>query len=1088
MDGNNILIKVGADITDFSRKMRQSTSELEKFTKANAETFDSFKKVGAGITAGGAAIAVGLGASVKEAIKFQSAFTGVRKTVDMSEEEFAVLSRGIRDMAKEIPAAATEIAAVAEAAGQLGVQNDAILSFTRTMVDMGVATDMASDDAAMALARLATITQMNQKDFDRLGSTIVGLGNNLAATESEIVEMGLRLAGAGKVIGMTEAQILGFSGALAAVGVNAEAGGSAFSKLFIEAANLAATGGKGLTAFAKVAGMSASDFQKAFKEDATDAIISFIEGLGKINEAGGNVFGVLDDLGLSEIRLRDALLRTSGASDVLRESVELGTRSWDENNALTKEAGERYKTAESQLQLLKNTVVDAAISFGDALLPTLIKVTDGLRKLVDRFNKLSPATKQTIAVITAVTSAFLLLVGPLLMLVGFIPSIIKGWKTVATVFKAVGKTFGSFGKTVARFIKPTTLLRGGVRLLGRAIGLLTGPIGWVILAVIELALIFRKLYQTNEEFRDKVVGAWKTVQTKVSEAITAFTNVFGPAFKRIKEAVQELVKVFRDNFSDDFQRLSKAAGKAWENFGVVVVKAFEHVEKVAVRVVKIFVSIWRVIAEVVRIGTDLFVGLINSVTKLLDGDFAGAWRTAVETVKNAQGEVDKYIGKLVEWAANKFSELKSKISEKLTEIGADFAAKLREWQTSIVEWFKAMPMVIATQLAEWTVALIKWAEAQDEENKRQFTAWGVSILAWFTETRQEMIDKLAEWGISILAWYTETRQGIIDKLADWGESIRTWFTEMPGNIWSALETWWKLMGMWFSEIPKRIEAQLDLWWRAFQVWFKAVPEKPEVKNVGKNIIDKVAEGTKEKQPEFMDKLGAIIVDVMKGAFQLALIAIIATGREIIKRIIEGVTEKKADLQTKAKEMIDSFKAKVAEVDLWQVGRDIVSGLITGLGSKVSDLLTKASEIAESVKKRIAGAFIVKSPSRWMRDHIGKNMILGWIRGLDGMKTSALRAASQLTDWMTPEVPQVSIGYDTPNGSYGTLAGALDGTVDVNASNDMLAGAIASLEQKLTNLTVEMDKREVGRIVAPTVSEEINGQRTQTTRGRGQRRI
>src|SRR5690606_29722525 len=106
-----------------------------------------------------------------------------------------------------------------------------------------------------------------------------------------------------------------------------------------------------------------------------------------------------------------------------------------------------------------------------------------------------------------------------------------------------------------------------------------------------------------------------------------------------------------------------------------------------------------------------------------------------------------------------------------------------------------------------------------------------------------------------------------------------------------------------------------------------------VKNAGKNIIDKVSDGTKEKQPEFIDKLGKLIVDVMAAAMQLALIAIIAAGREIIKRIIEGITEKKKDLENKATEMIEGFKTVIANVDLEQVGRDIIAGLIVGLGSK-----------------------------------------------------------------------------------------------------------------------------------------------------------
>ena len=167
-------------------------------------------------------------------IDFESAFAGVRKTVDATEEEFAALSEGIRGMTKEIPASAVEISKVAEAAGQLGIEKEAILGFTRTMIDLGESTNLSADQAATALARLANITQMPQTEFGRLGSTVVALGNNLATTEAEIVEMGLRLAGAGKQVGMTEAEILSLAGALSSVGVEAQAGGSAFSRVMAQ--------------------------------------------------------------------------------------------------------------------------------------------------------------------------------------------------------------------------------------------------------------------------------------------------------------------------------------------------------------------------------------------------------------------------------------------------------------------------------------------------------------------------------------------------------------------------------------------------------------------------------------------------------------------------------------------------------------------------------------------------------------------------------------------------------------------------------------------------------------------------------------
>lgn len=344
------------------------------------------KAISASLIAASAAI-IGIGAySTKASIEFESAFAGVRKTVEGTEEDFKMLEKGIRDMSKRMPQSAAEIATVAEAAGQLGIKTDAILGFTETMVMLGDATNLSSEEAATALARLANITGMSQNDFDKLGSTIVALGNNLATTESEIVEMSLRLAGTGAQVGLTEAQILALSGAMSSVGINAEAGGSAFSRFMQKVNTAVLSGSDKLQGFAEIAGMSANEFSKSWKEKPEEAITAFVKGLEEVNKSGGDVTSVLKGLGIQSIQEVDTLLRLSGASDVLIESLGISADAWEENSALMSEAEQRYATAESKIAILKNNINDLAISIGDELKASLIDVIDTSTNMVERLS------------------------------------------------------------------------------------------------------------------------------------------------------------------------------------------------------------------------------------------------------------------------------------------------------------------------------------------------------------------------------------------------------------------------------------------------------------------------------------------------------------------------------------------------------------------------------------------------------------------------------------------------------------------------------------------------------------------------------
>lgn len=375
------------------------TGHLNKMSAAAVKNGKTMSSMGA---AASKYVSIPLGAamlgSVKAASDFDSAFTGVKKTVDEAKDSngktiisYKDLENGIRSMAKSIPVSTTEISHVAEAAGQLGIKTKNVLSFTKTMVAMGKATNMSSEDASVALAKLANITGMPQKNFDRLGSSIVNLGNNMATTESDIVEMSLRLAGSGHQVGMTEAQITGLAAAMSSVGINAEAGGGSMSRVMQKINTSVMSGNKSLSKFASVSGMSSKEFQKAWKDDASQAIVSFVKGLGKAKTSGKDVTSVLKAMGISSTQELDTMLRLSGAGDTLSKSLKISGDGWRENTALTQEAEKRYATFESKLQIVKNKLNDVGITVGGPLMSAFSDAIDAAEPAINTVERLAKA-------------------------------------------------------------------------------------------------------------------------------------------------------------------------------------------------------------------------------------------------------------------------------------------------------------------------------------------------------------------------------------------------------------------------------------------------------------------------------------------------------------------------------------------------------------------------------------------------------------------------------------------------------------------------------------------------------------------------
>lgn len=482
---------------EFSAALSAASGKLQSFGTSIQKTARGIATVGVGLTAAITAPIVALGnTSVKAASDFESSFAGVRKTVDGTEKELSDLSDTIRSMsANVLPVAVDKLNAIGESAGQLGIKIPSMEEFIDTIAKIGVTTDLSNQKAAEGFAQLGTVTDLQQDKFDNLGSALVALGNNMATTESKILNMAVRMGSTATQAGFTASEILALSAAVASTGIRVQAGGTAIQQTLITIIQAIATGNDNLKIFADTAGLTIGEFRRLFEEDGAEAFESFVKGLGS---QGQQAFDTLDKLGLAGSGVTRTLTGLAGAGDLLEEAFDRSATAFRENTALSREAEIRFGTFASQMQQAKNQAHDIAITLGNALIPVLLDVMEMLsplssvvKTLADRFSDLPDSAKKVIIVIAGIAAT----IGPLLVAVG---AMLAAWGALSAAIPVLGGAIAG------------------------VVGFITGPVG-IIVALSALMLTFRPV---REFIMDLATRAFSFLVSATEALVSSFRTLW----------------------------------------------------------------------------------------------------------------------------------------------------------------------------------------------------------------------------------------------------------------------------------------------------------------------------------------------------------------------------------------------------------------------------------------------------------------------------------------------------------------------------------------------------------------------------------
>lgn len=908
----------------------------------------------------GKALAIGIGGSlavgVKAAMDFESAMAEVAKTTDMAGNSFdrnsgplAGFADGIRLLSLRTPVDASDLAELAGMGGQLGIEVPNLLKFTEVVAALGVTTNMSAMEAAKGMARFANIMRTPQDEFDRLGNVIVELGNNLATTESEILRFATRIAPVGRVVRMTEEGVFGLSAALTSLGVPAERGGTALQKWFILAKTAVDSGSEALTGFSRVAQMSRDEFSQLFNETPERAFQAFVAGLDAITVSGGNVFNVLQDLRLSEVRATQVLLAAAGGVEVLGNALDLAETEGQEMNAMWAEAARRYGTTTSQVKLLANSFNNLKIEIGNAAL-----ATGFVHGLIEVFREFLATVKDNVGVVGALVKWFTVLIG--LRMITWVGGLVG----------QLAKTVTQFQAAAAGAQKLTMMMKGAQvasAALGVAMGVALGVAGllaihWANAAIkaAELRSAYQQLVAAMDDGATTAEAFESQLRSELSDRQKRVLAEYGISVKELSKALIEGGDTL-DKVREKYRMFTSLPG--WDlSEHLTFAKTLTEAEDLAEGFRKLQALDFRdalietghaaymtetQIADLVKRGQDLlglgagsdeFANWINSVQRSTDG-WANSLLPSLKRSKEMRNEIELFGTAWQDMVAGENAEERGK---NLRDFYESTFTSTEQFLDQMADAFEEVGEKIGAGFPVWDEAYEKMALSPETYRKI------LNSQQLFLEDTADFINRLPsmlDMGASIdtVGWVESLDapiRGAISRLNDIqlqelidGANrnfdrlselhLQRWMQVYPGNAKLAFDAM-------VVELSNTVQEMHSVGWAQQQAW-------------ATGIRDRMAALPTEHRTEFLGYLEGLLSD-------------------------------------------PAFMAAMG----WELGDEWVEGLLKALRTMAGRANNVIRTQSQMIQTNVKDLWAVESPSRWW-ENLGEMFVAGFNKGIGGLNQS-----------------------------------------------------------------------------------------------------
>ncbi|MEC2291540.1 phage tail protein [Bacillus licheniformis] len=580
---------------------------------------------------------------------------------------------------------------------------------------------------------------------------------------------------------------------------------------------------------------------------------------------------------------------------------------------------------------------------------------------------------------------------------------------------------------VTSFLKFSNSMMESNPIIGQMIGYLI-TFGGLLRATAPLGIAFSSIF-TKKDWANGV----KNVK-KIGEAITWIGSMFGKVGKLFLTnpiliavtAIAAAAYLIITNWGP----ISKFFSDLWEGIKTNAIAAWNSISE-------FFSGLWSGIVELASTAwgslTSFFSGLWSGITTTAQA----AWTGFMNLVKPIWDGIVAVFGPTFNVIVTTLSNIWNTVSSTVSSVWNAIKTTLIGVVTSIVDGVKNHFSILSQTLSGIWNGITSIAKGAWQVLKNAILGPVLLVIDLVTGDFKGFANHLKQiwtnisngakqiWN-GIKTVVSSLVKGLVNAVKNYWNTAKNVTTTIFNGIKSVLSSIWNGIKNTVVNLAKGLWNAVKTTWNTF-----------------KNVTTTIFNAVKTTLTTVWNAAKSVVINAARNIW--------SSVRNNFNNMKNVVTTVMKNVKTTIQNLWNNAVKFLKGIDLKQIGKNIIQGLINGIGSMANAVWRKVGDIADGVKKKITGLLNIHSPSRWMRDHVGKMIPAGVAVGIDkagGLVEKATQKLAQLT-MFTPD--QTTFAYDTALSS-GTL----------NDVRGQIEAEVSDFEISDRPIIIEMDGREVGR--------------------------